>query len=355
MAYSSFRSNPETESRAGHRRKSPPIRFRRRCRGEVLEQLRTEGESFHPEGRRRQAVRSVTWINRSGRSLLPPPAHQARSAALLRAGLALLVAAFARSTAHSDPLPNGIDASTSIRSTGRQLLPVRRAGHVCSCQNDRPGVPAVQQPADAALARPARDIELHTWYSSRRAGSRTRTICREYKSAARRCSTIPTQLSRLHGLRSRPLYLLRRGEEGRRAGTEPQSVPQDLRRGFLAEGRPRLDVAVVVRQDDGARRATHLVPIVRHFDYDAVLAAETVRPLPRARPPQGHHPGVERPSSAPARSSSTTTRTRAARRWPRFVLAAAGCPGPASRCLCAGTSCAKFTPPTSRSRTPATA
>ena len=82
-------------------------------------------------------------------------AHQARPAALLRAGVAVHPAAPRRPAAHDDPHARRHRRPALLpEALGAGAAGVRRDDHgVLRAQGREPRVPAVQQPADAAVAR----------------------------------------------------------------------------------------------------------------------------------------------------------------------------------------------------------
>ncbi len=111
------------------------------------------------------------------------------------------------------------------------------------------------------------------------------------------------------------------------AGTEKKGEEPALNRRAFEKTREmafalkellRAAAAVVVRQDDGQDGPAHLRAGPAAVHYDEIRAASaTRRAVPGAAAPERPDDGVGRRRSAPARSSSTTTRTRAARRWRR--------------------------------------
>ena len=184
-------------------------------------------------------------------------AHQARSPALLRASLAVHAAASCRSPAHDDPHAGRHPrAAIFPEALGAGASRVRRVDHrVLGPQGRAARVSAVQQPADAPVARAVRHARVSRLAFARQMGARRALEEHRLRELARLARSLGAQLSRLRAVRHRSLHLFRQGSRRRGAGAQHRRLREGQGSGVLAARAPAEHVARGHRQDVGQDRA----------------------------------------------------------------------------------------------------
>src|SRR6266540_5279403 len=123
------------------------------------------------------------------------------------------------------------------------------------------GIHRLQQPAYAALARAAGRHRAPHVVLTDQPGAGWAASTHDVHRVREEDRRLVAELPRLYRLRPGSVHLLGQGEERGGAGAEPQSLPEDLRRGALVKGRTSgFAFAVLVREDDRPHGSAHLRP-----------------------------------------------------------------------------------------------
>ena len=181
------------------------------------------------------------------------PRSPSATCSLSRAGLAVHAAASRRSPADDDPHARRHPRPAFLpEALGAGAAGVRRVDHrVLGAQGRAARLPAVQQPADAAVARAIGDARVPRLAFAREARPRRGVEEHRLRELARVAGGLGAELSRLRAVRPRSVHLFGQGGEGRRARAQHDRLREGQGGRVLAARAPAEHVARADRQDVG--------------------------------------------------------------------------------------------------------